>query len=103
MDNDVRERLADLDARISYIETQVLYRRSRDNTTKKISISNFLLEFLKNGFFDIPRQLSDITMALSDIGYIYPSTSLTSPLQRMLKKRELGRIKKDGRWFYVKR
>jgi len=69
----------------------------------KISVANLLRELKSDGFFNRPKNWNEIGTALEEKGYTYPLNSLTKPLQLLVRKRELGRIKKDKIWHYVKR
>jgi len=75
----------------------------RKATAGKKSILDLLIELKEPGFFKQPRFLNDIVNKLSELGYHYSNTSLTEPLQRAVRQRILGRIKKDGKWAYVAR
>ena len=70
---------------------------------KKVSIVQLILELKSDGFFDKPKNWNDIQNALAKRGHVYPLRSLTEPLQRLVRKRELGRIKIGKKWGYVKR
>jgi len=69
----------------------------------KVSITNLVIDLKSKKFFDKPKNWNDIQKALEELGYTYPLNSLTDPLQRLVRKGELGRIKKDDKWHYVKR
>ncbi len=75
----------------------------RTASTKKMSILNHFDRLKTEGFFDEPRFLADIVDKLAEGGYHYPPASLTEPLQRAVRQSVLGRLKKDGKWAYVKR
>ena len=61
-----------------------------------------LLETLRDeGFFKQPRDLASTKTELEAKGHFYPLTSLSGGVLGQVRKRNLRRLKKDGRWFYV--
>jgi hypothetical protein len=56
------------------------------------------------GFFLVPRSISEIKSELHAHGWILPMTTLSGPLQKLVQERQLRRIKekklKQG-WKYV--
>ena len=54
-------------------------------------------------FFNTPKTLKQIVQELGRLGHYYKSTSLTNPLQRLIRQKKLGRIGKKGKWQYVSR
>ena len=67
------------------------------------SITGFITLMSKEGFFDTPKTLKEISEELARRGYHYRTTSLSQPIQTLLRKRSLGRIVVNGKWAYVKR
>jgi len=81
-------------------------RRVKENKETKIgkmSIGDMILELREEGFFDKPKSLVEIKNALSEKGGIYETTTLSAQVIRQIRKRNLGRIKQDKKWMYVKR
>jgi hypothetical protein len=102
--NELKKVLVDHEKRISILE------KSRNSThklqkhdTEKKSIMDLILEVKGEGFFDKPRFHGDILNKFEEMGHIYDSKSISSPLSRALKSRILGRKKINGKWGYVKR
>lgn len=62
----------------------------------------YILEIKEDGFFDKKKTINDIQQKLEENGHIYPQTHLSTPLRRLVQKKELRRIKEDGNWVYVK-
>jgi hypothetical protein len=58
-------------------------------------------ELIDGGFFKKPKELSAIKTALEEQGHFYPITSLSGVLLRLVRKRDLRRIKDKKRWLYV--
>ena len=71
--------------------------------SKGMSIFDSLSQLKSEGFFDQPRFLADIVEKFAEKGYHYPSSSLTEPMQRAIRQGMLGRLRKNGKWTYVKR
>lgn len=46
----------------------------------------------EQGFFTEPKSLSDIQMKLSEHGWHYPQTNLSTPLIRLVRQRRLRRL-----------
>ena len=67
------------------------------------SATDAILELNAEGFFDKPKALSDIKEKLAEQGMIYPVTTLSGVVLPLVRRRQLGRVKKDGRWSYVSR
>lgn len=69
----------------------------------KLSISDQIEELKEEGFFDQPKGLIEIKNVLSEKGMIYAITTLSGKVIEKVRKRELGRIKEENKWKYVKR
>lgn len=63
----------------------------------------YITELKAGGFFNKKRTISEVQKVLEDNGHIYPITRLSTPLKRLVQDKELGRMKEDGNWVYVKR
>ena len=72
-------------------------------TSSKKSVANLIEGLKQDNFFDKPKSLKEIQKELQKLNYHYAVTSLTNPLQRLVRQRVLGRILQKGRWAYVKR
>ena len=74
----------------------------KDTTGDKIS------QLISDGYFDTNRTISDIVEGLKTYDYHFKSTSLTSPLRVLVRKKALKKTKnlsdgsKSARWTYVK-
>ncbi len=60
-----------------------------------------ILTLLAAGFFKMPKGLSAIRSALEEQGYFYPVTTLSPVLLRLVRSRNLRRIKENNVWSYV--
>jgi hypothetical protein len=74
--------------------------RSRRATAKAGPVS-LVSELIDGGFFKKPKELSTIKLALEEQGHFYPVTTLSPVLLRLVRKRQLRRIKDKKRWLYV--
>ncbi len=63
---------------------------------------DLIRELIGGGYFKASkRSLPDIQKKLEEQGHIYAQTSLSSPLTRLTRKKELRRIKEKKGWLYV--
>jgi hypothetical protein len=67
------------------------------------SATDAILELNEEGFFDKPKALADIKHKLAEQGMIYPMSTLSGVVLPLVRRRQLGRVKQDGRWSYVSR
>ena len=78
-------------------------KRTDSEPTSKTSVFGLIEQLKQDNFFDKPKSLKEIQKELQKLNYHYATTSLTNPLQRLVRQRVLGRILQKGRWAYVKR
>ncbi len=76
---------------------------ARHSKAKKIAASpiNLVAELIEKGFFKKPKELNAIKLSLEERGHYYPVTTLSPTLLRLVRKRQLRRIKDNKRWVYV--
>lgn len=68
----------------------------------KRSLPALITEMINNGFFSEPKHLGALKEALEQNGQFYPVTTLSPAMLRLVRSRELRRIKDSkGRWSYV--
>lgn len=67
----------------------------------KPSLPDLIAELIDGGFFKEPRELGAIKAAFQEQGHFYPVTTLSPLLLRLVRRRELRRIKDKKRWAYV--
>jgi hypothetical protein len=58
-------------------------------------------QLIDEGFFSAKRDLAAVQARLEEKAHIYPAGTLSPVLFRLVKARELRRIKEDGSWKYV--
>jgi hypothetical protein len=73
----------------------------RRQSTVRPSIPDLLMTLHVEGFFKQPKELAEIKQALAEQGHIYGVTSIAPALLRLVKRKEIRRVKKDKRWFYT--
>lgn len=64
--------------------------------------ADLIRELIAENYFKAQkRSLSDIQKKLEEGGHIYAQTSLSTPLTRLTRAKELRRIKEQKGWMYV--
>ncbi len=87
-----------------YTQKQVSVRNEVKKVQKKKSAaSGFIIELREVGFLSKPKGLGEIAKALEEKGHLYPLTTLSGVVLDLVRARQLGRKKVDGRWVYGKR
>lgn len=71
-------------------------RAARQRTTP----TNLIASLIDGGFFRKRKDLAAVRVALAEMGHHYPVTSLSPILLRLVRKRQLRRIKEKNRWLY---
>ena len=79
----------------------VIRAASKHKSRAKASPINLIAELIDGGFFKKPKELGAIKLALEEQGHYYPVTSLSPTVLRLVRKRQLRRIKDKKRWLYV--
>jgi hypothetical protein len=88
--------------RIDNLEQIIQGKKGKAHLQRK-SISGHLMNLKSEGFFNQPKFVKEIVERLAQEGYHYPPNSLTWPLQKAVRDKILGRVKKQGKWAYCKR
>lgn len=81
----------------------------RRNTSRKrqpakpgrMGPTEYIRELKAGNFFRAKRTIAEVRDKLEEGAHIYPVTSLSAPLYRLVKQRELRRLKEGGAWKYV--
>jgi hypothetical protein len=81
-------------------------REKPKKATKKVNsgkkgVMDRIRTLISEDFFEKPRLLQDIKNELARNGHIYPVTSISPTLVRLVRSKELRRIKDNGNWTYV--
>ncbi len=72
-----------------------------EEKTSKPTLGSLISELIDGGFLKKPKGLGEIKSALEEQGHYYPVTTLSPALLRLIRRRELRRVKDDKRWLYV--
>ena len=67
----------------------------------RFALADLVRGLIEQGFFKKPKEIGEIKAALETQGHIYPVTSLSPLLLRLVQKRELRRLKEKKQWVYV--
>jgi len=73
----------------------------RHQSKSKPAPVGLISELIDGGFFKKPKELGAIKLALEEQGHFYPVTTLSPALLRLVRKKQLRRIKDKKRWLYV--
>jgi hypothetical protein len=65
--------------------------------------ADYIRELVADDFFKTKRGLGDVQKKLEEGAHIYPVTNLSPVLFRLVRAKELRRIKEGGTWKYVNR
>jgi hypothetical protein len=80
--------------------------RSEKKTTnasvKREGPMRLLIDLIDADFFKIPQELGAVRVALEAQGHFYPTTSLSPLMLRLVRGKQLRRIKNQKRWTYVR-
>jgi hypothetical protein len=68
---------------------------------QKATPINLISSLIDGGFFRKPKDLAATKVALEEMGHFFPVTTLSPVLLRLIRKRQLRRIKDQKRWFYT--
>jgi hypothetical protein len=63
----------------------------------------YIAELRSEDFFKTKRTINEVQAKLEENGHIYPLNELSTPLRRLVKDKELGRIKEKDNWVYFNR
>ena len=97
--------VADLLAKLQSGPRSAPQRPERFST--KVSIKRdgpvrLILDLIDAEFFKTPQELAAVRIALEAQGHFYPTTSLSPLMLRLVRGRQLRRIKSHKRWAYVR-
>jgi hypothetical protein len=76
--------------------------RSSSQSKSKPTLTGLISEMIGGGFFKEPKHLGALKDELEQNGQFYPVTTLSPAMLRLVRSRQLRRIKDSkGRWSYV--
>lgn len=82
-------------------ETRTAAKAKRNSAKVKVGLPDLIANLIDGGFFKKPKDLAAVKQALEEMGHHYPVTTLSPTMLREVRKRNLRRIKQDGRWTYT--
>jgi len=62
---------------------------------------HLIINLIETNFFKERRKLSVIRTKLEEAGHIYPVTTISPALVRLVREKQLRRLKESGDWVYV--
>ena len=68
---------------------------------EKATPVNLVSNLIDGGFFKKPQDLAAVKVALEELGHFYPVTTLSPVLLRLVRKRQLRRLKEKKKWVYT--
>lgn len=82
-------------------ESSAPRRRKQSKSASKPTPVNLISSLIDGGFFRKPKDLGSVKVALEEIGHFYPVTTLSPALLRLVRRRQLRRIRDKKRWMYT--
>ena len=76
-------------------------RKVVESVNSKPTPVNLISSLIDGGFFKKAKDLASVKVALEELGHLYPVTTLSPVLLRLVRKRQLRRIKDKKRWLYT--
>jgi hypothetical protein len=73
---------------------------TRRKASPKSGPIDHIREMLGDDFFKKPKGITDVKAELENRGHHIAITSLSGPLQRLVKRKELRRQRNEGRYVY---
>ncbi len=78
-------------------------RKKTGRHKEKVNVTplNLISSLIDGGFFRKPKDLAAVKVSLEEMGHFYPVTTLSPTLLRLVRRRQLRRIKDQKRWLYT--
>ncbi len=73
----------------------------RFSKSQRVTPTNLIRSLIGEGFFKKPKKIGEIRNALEEKGHLYRLSSLSPALLRLIRKRQLRRVKQKGIWLYT--
>ena len=90
-------------AAVGHVKQEVAkHQATKKEEKKRLAASDLVIRLKEDGFFEKPKGLGEISLALEEKGYLYPVTTLSGVVLALVQKRLLRRKKAEGRWVYGK-
>jgi len=72
------------------------------SAAKRAGPLRLIVDLIEADFFRTPQELGAVRTALEEQGHFYPTTSLSPLMLRLVRNKQLRRIKTNRRWTYVR-
>ena len=82
-------------------DVQSASRPKKLRQSKKIGAKDRVRELICDGFFKEQKNLPEVKHGLAAKGHIYPLTTLSPAMVRLVRGNELRRLKHNKKWTYV--
>ena len=69
---------------------------------EKKSAKDHILDLREDGFFDRPKDLTEIKQGLEVVGQFMTPSTLSARMVEIVGARELRRLNEEGKWKYVR-
>lgn len=76
-------------------------RRAGSRIPSRPTPNSLVGDLIDGGFFKKPKDIGSVRTALAEMGHHYPLTSLSPTLLRLVRKKELRRLRENKRWLYT--
>jgi len=76
-------------------------RAAQAKEKQKATPINLISSLIDGGFFRKPKDLVAVKVAMEEMGHYFPVTTLSPALLRLVRRRQLRRIKEKKRWLYT--
>ena len=77
--------------------------KTKDDKQAKKGVGGGLATIIAEGFLDTPQSVDEIMLRLRQDGHFYEFSVVATKLLRMVRGRELTRIRDGKKWKYVTR
>ena len=101
--SEIRELIARIEEGEMGGPSKVVSTKTKKRGGRRNTATDVILSFRDSSYFNKPKNLLEIRHSLAEQGMIYPTTTLSPLLLKLVRKRLLGRIKHEKKWCYVKR
>ena len=90
------------DRRALVVHSSVDHKKRKES---KVGVRGGAMQHIRGlideSFFSDRRSIADVQGKLEELGRIYPLTHLSTPLRRLVVKKELRRLRNGKNWVYV--
>jgi len=99
----LERRISDLENRVKNLEnSKIKKEHQKEKKSQYKGLTESIFGLIAEKFFDAPKELNEIHQRLKANAVFTPVTSYPKSLIRLIKNKELKRLKKNNKWKYVK-